>query len=236
MILARLTTGPRRARLPVVLVHGLGVSSRYMTPLMRALAPTFDVYAPDLPGFGRSPKPGRALTIPQLASALDAWLDVAGLTCSVLIGHSMGCQVVIELAQRRPQRADRLVLLSPTMDDEARTALRQCWRLARDAPREPLAEWVITGCDYLRSGLRHNWRTLQYALSDPVKDKLPHLTLPTLVVRGERDPIVSPDWAAEVARRLPDGRLVVLPGAPHAMNYCRPALLATAIVPFLLER
>jgi 2-hydroxy-6-oxonona-2,4-dienedioate hydrolase len=111
--------------------------------------------------------------------------------------------------------------------------LRQIWRLVRDAPHEPPSEWVVAGSDYLRSGLRHNWRTLRYALVDPVAAKLPFLAMPTLVVRGERDPIVSQVWAEEVARRLPASRLVVLPGSPHAMNYGQPTLLAENIDPFL---
>lgn len=48
-------------RLPVVLVHGLMASSRYMAPIARHLAQDFQVFAPDLPGFGKSDKPHRVL-------------------------------------------------------------------------------------------------------------------------------------------------------------------------------
>jgi 2-hydroxy-6-oxonona-2,4-dienedioate hydrolase len=54
----RISTCPVPAeRPPVVLVHGYGMSSRYMAPLAEALACDFQVYAPDLPGFGRSDGP-----------------------------------------------------------------------------------------------------------------------------------------------------------------------------------
>jgi 2-hydroxy-6-oxonona-2,4-dienedioate hydrolase len=125
------------------------------------------------------------------------------------------------------------VRISPTMDAQARTALRQCLRLARAARREPLSEWIIALGDYLRFGLPRAWQTLQDALADPVEAKLPAVGAPTLVVRGERDPIVSPSWAEEVTRLLPNGRLVVMPGGPHAMNYSRPDELARLIVTFL---
>src|SRR3546814_5660143 len=59
-------------RSPVVLVHGLVASSRYMAPLIAKLAPDFDVYTPDLPGFGKSWKPRKVLGITALADALAA--------------------------------------------------------------------------------------------------------------------------------------------------------------------
>ena len=55
---------------PVVLVHGLGLSGRYMLPVADRLAPRYPVYLPDLPGFGDSAKPARALDVSGLADAL----------------------------------------------------------------------------------------------------------------------------------------------------------------------
>ncbi|MDQ3880940.1 MAG: alpha/beta hydrolase, partial [Chloroflexota bacterium] len=66
--------------------------------------------------------------------------------------------------------------------------------------------------------------------------KLPCVRVPTLVVRGGRDPIVPQAWAEEVARLLPRGRLVVIPGAAHAVNHDAPAALARVVLPFLTER
>jgi len=54
------------------------------------------------------------------------------------------------------------------------------------------------------------------------------------VVRGTRDRIVSQEWASEVARLLPDGRLAVIPGAAHAINFSYPWEFRRAIMPFLL--
>ncbi|SAK56777.1 Alpha/beta hydrolase family protein [Caballeronia ptereochthonis] len=56
-------SGGHAQRLPVVLVHGLVISSRYMEPLALALHDDFDVHAPDLPGFGESALRGRALPV-----------------------------------------------------------------------------------------------------------------------------------------------------------------------------
>ena len=57
----------------VVLVHGQVISSLYMVPTARLLAEEFPVFAPDLPGFGRSGKPARVLDVPGMADALGAW-------------------------------------------------------------------------------------------------------------------------------------------------------------------
>ena len=108
-------------RPPVVLVHGYGMSSRYMVPLALELAPDFRVYAPDLPGFGRSSKPRKVLDMVELADALAGWMARIGLRRAVMIGNSMGCQVLVEFAVRHEDWVDRLVLQGLTPDPAART-------------------------------------------------------------------------------------------------------------------
>ncbi len=97
---------------PIVLVHGIAVSSRYMVPVAEELAPFASVHAPDLPGFGRSAKPRRTLTVPELARALLAWLDAAGLERPLLLGNSLGCQVVVDLAAREARRGGQRLALT----------------------------------------------------------------------------------------------------------------------------
>ena len=105
----------------MVLLHGYGVSGSYMLPLARSLAPSFSVFVPDLPGFGRSEQPPTPLGIADLASALADLLDAAGLQCPAFVANSMGCQVVTELAVRRPGRVGPIVLIGPTVDPQRRT-------------------------------------------------------------------------------------------------------------------
>jgi pimeloyl-ACP methyl ester carboxylesterase len=89
--------------------------------------------------------------------------------------------------------------------------------------------------DYRDAGVRRVLATFRLALADPIEDKLPRLQAPTLVVRGARDPIVPQRWAEEAARRLPRGRLVVVPGAAHTMCFTSPDELARVVRPFLDE-
>ncbi len=221
----------------VVLVHGLVVSSRYMIPTAQKLAPYHEVYVPDLPGFGRSEKPPSVLDVAGLSDSLAAWMEAVGLGSAVLVGNSVGCQVIADLALRHPERVERAVLQGPTMDPEARTALRQAARLALDGTREPPSLLPIMLLDYLSAGLRRSFSTFQHALEDRMEEKLPHLRVPTLVVRGDRDPIVPQRWAERAARLLPEGkgRLVVVPGAAHTMNYAAPSELARVVRAFVRE-
>lgn len=217
----------------VVLVHGLVVSSRYMVPTAARLAPDCRVYAPDLPGFGRSAAPPHALDIPGLADALAGWMRALGLGRVALVGNSLGCQVIVELALRYPEHVERLVLTGPTMDRRGRTVLEQARRLLLDVPRERLSLLAPWMRDYFSAGARRTLRTFWYGLTDPVEAKLPRVQVPALVVRGERDPIVPQAWAEEVARLLPMGRLVVIQSAGHNPMWDCPAAFNRVVLDFL---
>ncbi len=222
-------------RTPVVLVHGLVVSSRYMVPIAERLAPYHRVFATDLPGFGRSEGPLQTLDVAGLADALSDWMGEVGLERAALVGNSMGCQVIADLAVRHPGRVERAVLQGPTMDPLGRSAPRQVGRFLLDVPREPLSLIPIELLDYLSVGTRRAWRTFRYALEDRIEKKLPNMRVPTLVVSGSRDPIVPQRWAKEVVELLPMGRLCVIPGAAHAANYGWAAECAHVIQAFLDE-
>jgi len=220
-------------RLPVVLVHGLSVSSRYLAPTASHLAPWRPVYAPDLPGFGQSPRPRGVPDVAALAGWLAAWMDAMGLPRAVLLGNSMGCQIIVDLAVRQPRRVAAAVLVGPTMDRHARSGVVQAWRLLRDGLGESLASIVTQAGDYARFGPVRTIRTLRLALADRIERKLPAVAAPALVVRGEHDPIAPQRWCEEVAALLPRGELQVIPRAPHALNYDFPAALSAATLAFL---
>lgn len=220
----------------VVLVHGLGMSGRYMMPTAERLTHFAHVYVPDLPGFGRSDKPPRALTVAELADYLAWWMDALNIKRAVFVGNSFGTQIIVELATRFPARVEKAVLIAPTVDARARVFSRQLARLLLDATREPLSLMPIAVSDYLRAGLKRGTRTLRYAIADCIEEKLPHIHAPVLVVRGGRDPIVPQDWAAEVARLSAGGRFEVLPHAAHAVNYNSPEELARLIIEFVNEK
>lgn len=230
---ALISARPAPHTLPVVLVHGYGVSGSYMAPIALRLAAEFPVYVPDLPGHGRSDKPERTLAVPELAEALRAWMDAVGLRRAALLGNSMGCQTVAELAVRHPDRVDRLVLVGPTADPAARTVRQQVPRLLRTVPAERESLVPLAIADYVRARPRRVVEELQAMLADRIEDKLPRIDAPALVLRGERDHVVPQRWAEEVALLLGADPPLVIPGAGHALNYSAADELMRRIRPFL---
>ena len=217
---------------PIVLVHGIGVTGRYLMPTARALAPRRRVYVPDLPGWGRSDAPPEALGVPALADSLSAILRALALDRPPLLGNSLGCQILIELASRQP--TGPLVLVGPTVDRARRTLPQQALALVRDWAREPSLTWIALR-DYAAFGPLRFLATARHTVADRPEEKLPRVAAPVLVVRGERDGFIRQEWADEVARLAPDGRSVVVGGAAHAVNFTHPQELARLTLQFLEE-
>src|SRR5579884_1741519 len=88
----------------IVMVHGLAVSSRYMMPTAAQLAPHYRVYLPELPGFGKSEKPDHYQNLDEMADTLAAWMQAVGLPQAILLGNSLGCQIIARFAVRHPER------------------------------------------------------------------------------------------------------------------------------------
>ncbi|MFI7635586.1 alpha/beta fold hydrolase [Nonomuraea sp. NPDC049400] len=220
---------------PVVCVHGAGVSSRELCPLVAALGEHLPAWTVDLPGFGQSTKPPYALGLTELADALADWLEAEQLPAACLAGCSFGCQIAVDIAVRHPERVRSLVLMGPTVDPAARSWSRLIARWVRNSRREDPRMAPLNVADYRDAGLRQVVTSFDAAVRDRVEDKLPHVAVPTLVVRGEFDRLVPQDWAEEVTRRTPRGRLVVVPGAPHMVPFRDPAALVPIIRGFVAD-
>lgn len=218
---------------PIVLIHGLVIASRYMLPTARALVPLCSVYAVDLPGYGWSAKPRHPLSIAQLADALAEWMQALSIRQADFVGNSFGCQILASLAVRHPSRVHRLVLQGPTIDPEARSLMRQIGRLIQNSRRESPGLGSLMLRDYWQAGIRRIVATIRMALRDRIEERLPQITAPTLVVRGEHDPLVPERWASRVTDLLPCGKLVTLPGCAHTINYTAPDAFVRAMRPFL---
>ena len=222
---------PEFEETPIVLVHGLA-SGRSLKPMIRALGRR-PVFAPDLPGFGMSDQPLHPLDVSGLADALRRWVLDNGLAPAILVGFSFGCQVAVELAARCPAAVDRLVLVGPAFDPEARTPGRLAMRWVRNTPRSSprLAPAVVH--DMIDALPWRSVRTLRTALSYPIEDRLGEIEAPTLVVRPERDHLVPAEWTERVAELIPDAELVVLPKTAHSIGARGAVRLSALLAPFL---
>lgn len=123
--------GPAEAP-TALLIHGITGSRRYWWPHVRELAGRYRLLVPDLPGFGRSPKPFVDYTMDFFVEALDGFLDQqlgklgeAETTGPIhVIGHSLGAMIGLELAARIPERVARLALLNVPRFESADQAHR----------------------------------------------------------------------------------------------------------------
>lgn len=216
-------TGPET----YVLIHGIGVSSRYFRPLAIELSRMATVHNLDLPGHGSTPTPRRALSVPDYARAVWQALEELGVDQPILVGHSMGCQIAVEMANMRVRAARALVLLAPTNYPPERTVLRQALRLGQDTWREPWRVSAIVLSDYaLRCGPSWYFRTLPAMLSNHLEEGILKVQVPILTVRGVRDPIVPQAWTSALAQLAPQGRAARIEGENHVMMYRSAATVA----------
>jgi len=229
---ARVASGGEGAPV-VVLLHGFGVSSRYLMPTAARLPPGLTAMAPDLPGTGLSPRRGLGTDMASLVDTVAEWIDVVGLRAPALVANSFGCQVALHLAARHPGSAGPMVLVGPTVDRHARSLPGQVAGLLRTAVHERPGLLALIATEYPAFVLRGGLRVAETALDDAVEAVLPRVAQPVLVVRGEHDGLVSRRWAREVAGGLPRGALREVPGAAHALNYSHPRALEGLVRGFL---
>jgi pimeloyl-ACP methyl ester carboxylesterase len=203
-----------------VLVHGIGVGTSYFHRLARALAPVGGVHAVELPGMGRAPRPEDPMSIEDFAGILSAYLLEADVRDPVLVGHSMGTQIIVEASLRHPDRFRRLVLMGTVVDPRERSALRQGLRLLQDCVlfETPPSNAAVLS-DYFRTGMRWYFATLPAMLGYRTEDAVRGLTAETVVMRGERDPISRRWWAERLEEAIPAARFVEIPGKGHVVMY-----------------
>jgi pimeloyl-ACP methyl ester carboxylesterase len=232
MLVRRWDASPGAGGETFLLVHGIGVSSRYFLRLAEELSSYGTVFAVDLPGFGAAPRPGRQLTIEAGAALLAEFIRSEKLTGAVLVGHSMGTQFVVEVAAVHPTLIGAIVLAGPVVDERAPMPWQQGMRLGRDMLRESLvANWIVS-TDYIRSGIRWYLTELPVMLGYPTQERLPLVPVPVLVLRGERDPIAPRGWSARLADTAQNGRLVEVPGAAHVVQHTRATEVAEILADF----
>jgi pimeloyl-ACP methyl ester carboxylesterase len=233
-------TAPTPGAPVFVLVHGVGLSHRSFSRLARVLAVHGAVLAPDLPGFGETTGPRRRLGVDELADSLLPRLDEVSSAGGdgaplVVVGHSMGAEIAVEIARRRPRDVRALVLVGPVVDPTARSPFAQGLRLLVDMGGEPPLTTAMVVRDYARGGFVSFAAAVRSMLRYDTLGRLREVTAPVLVLRGARDPVAPARWGDDLRRATSRGSVVEVRGAVHNVVHSHADDVGRHVVAFALD-
>jgi pimeloyl-ACP methyl ester carboxylesterase len=235
----------------LVLVNGLAEQAETWFRNVRVWRRHFDVYAPNIvcyrgAALHRRIAEGLPIDVDYLVDQLHAYLEsfVQAPPYS-LVGNSMGGKVVVEYAVRYPEQVDRLVLLCPSgLGDEEQFPIVEGVR--RNDIRAMVDSVFYDARLVDRAVVRYyqehfidrRWRlgllrTIRGTMDHTVRDLLPRVAQPTLLIAGQEDRIVDPEHAAAVAPLLPRGEFVCIPQCGHAPQMERARAVNRLVVEFL---
>lgn len=253
---ASVAAGPRDAPL-LVLVHGFTGSKENWLPLMRELSRTHRVIAVDLPGWGESDRLAGADYGPVAQAArLAAFIKALPQAPELVVGHSMGGQIVGLLAARHPETAPRIVLMSSAGVRYEENAFANAV-LAGDNPFQvtnraelkrylgivfadpPFVPWPASEAlvRRRRADADFEQRVLDGIGRGPdafaLEAELGNISAPTLLLWCREDKVIDISAAEVFARGLPDSRSVILSGCGHMPMMAQPRNVAEALRDFM---
>lgn len=255
-----LTVGPADAPETLLFLHGWAGGKELWRHALALLPPSYRAIALDLPGTGETPLPPGRETIPQMAQWVAEVCRRLGLADVTLIGHSLGGNLAAEVCLLFPSLVRRLVLVDAALDPDS-LPIRARWPLRRPfgllalaalrvsmAPLALLGSWVSPDTQvglwhgqarrcywYLKANPSDRVLRVQLqALSDNpmLADRLAKLSLPILILHGERDPLVPAAQARALAQTLCHARLVMFPHGHHSPMDDDPEAFVSAIAEF----
>lgn len=208
-------------RVTFVLIHGIGLSSTYMTPLAEELAEYGEVFIMDLPGAASLPPPEDPLSISGFAALVDAALRLNGIADPIFVGHSMGAQIVVELMARRPDVFRRACLIGPPVNAAERNLPIVVYKYLKSAVFEDMELVRVATLSYLRSAGNWVMQTLPTMLNYPIEERLALAgeDARVIILHGEHDYLVPTEWADFLASQTSHTRCIEIPGAAHSTLY-----------------
>jgi len=226
----------------LVLLHGSGGDSSVWE---KQLSVDIPVFAPDLPGHGRSDGPLRS-SVKEYAAWLDTFIRALEINNFFLAGHSLGGAVAQEFTRSFPHKVTGLILagtgthfiiaaeyLKTLKDNFAAAVKASC--LTAYAPGTPEAV-TAQGCEMLtRNGPEALRSDLLLCQAFNSRTWAATLTVPALVLCGRDDQITPPEASEELARLIPEARLIIIPGAGHMAMIEAPREFNGAVKAFIKD-
>jgi pimeloyl-ACP methyl ester carboxylesterase len=234
--------------IPLVLVHGLGDRDESWAPMLKRLKRAgFHVYAPDLLGYGRSPKPENGdYSMSGEEKFVYDFIQALGLQKTDLGGWSMGGWISLKLALDHPELVDRVVvydaaglrfqlneprkLFEPQTTDDVQKLFSTMEPDAKPLPTY-VRRGVLRAIQQDQSTIDRNLASMKE--SDLLEPRLPSLTEPLLIVWGADDHLIPLSVGEEMHQLVPKSELDILAGCGHLEpNRCS-ARAAQATADFL---
>lgn len=233
-------------RTAIVLIHGAGGTHLHWPTEIRRL-PGYKIYAPDLPGHGKSEGRGEQ-SIDAYAESILNWLDALQIHKAAIVGHSMGGAIAMTLGVENPDRIVGLGLIStgarlpvtPQLLESTSqattfyTAIDLIRRKAfsPDTP-ERLVELATRQMASIRPSVLHG--DFVACNNFDLSDRISEIHQPTVVICGRQDHMTPLRMSQSLANCLPVARLETLPEAGHMVIIEQPQQTATIITNFLTE-
>jgi pimeloyl-ACP methyl ester carboxylesterase len=220
---------------PVVLLHGYSTASSVWAPYLTELAAQHRVLAFDLPGHGRSDSLRSTFTHRGAAESLLEALDSLGISTVDVVGHSSGGLIALHMALLRPERILSIVTIATPWRGVPASVGETAGQVSVETAPPPMLEalraWHPGGTEQIRWLFQQQRRmaadSSELALGD---EQILRIQTRALVVHGDRDPLLPVGDAVDLAARLPEASLLVLPGGGHEviMEPGLPSRLLTA--------
>ncbi len=233
---------------PVVVLHGWGASIETVASIVSALSGIAEVHALDLPGFGESQAPSEPWGVEDYGRFLASFMDAVGVSRpAALIGHSNGGRVAIAMAAGEAGRVSRMILVDSAgirpkrgfayyrKVSMAKVGKHAARRLG--APGRRLRDALLgraASADYVAAPPEMRATFVRLVNAD-LRDLLPQVRVPTLLVWGEQDTATPVADAQLMERLIPDAGLVLFEGAGHYSYLDQPERFARIARHFLGE-
>ncbi|MBO0726866.1 MAG: alpha/beta hydrolase [Blastocatellia bacterium] len=248
---------------PLVLIHGYLASTFAWKDVFDPLSQQFHVIAVDLKGFGFSAKPDGDYTRRAQGDLLIRLLEHLGIDRAILCGNSMGGEVAMNAAVRRPDRVSALILVDSSgvtvsgggsvtpgvagwpvigpaimslaliSDSLTRDGLRQCFHDKSIVTDEQVAAYYRPLTT--RDGQRAAYLARKQAAINPIEPEISKIWQPTLIIWGAEDELIPLEAGRKLNSMIAGSRLVVLDGCGHVPQAETPGRFMAEVIDFVMS-